>query len=79
MVAQEERWLRLFENGVLKRIFEPKRNGVSWEWRKHYEELMICTAHSNCAGDKIEKNEMGGTCSTYGREESSIQGFGGEN
>jgi hypothetical protein len=29
-------------------------------------------------GDKIEKNEMDGACSTYGREERLIQGFGGE-
>ena len=31
-----------------------------------------------CSDDKIEKNEMGGTCSTYGGEERCIQGFGGE-
>jgi hypothetical protein len=30
------------------------------------------------AGDKIEKNEMGGECSAYGGEERRIQGFGGE-
>ena len=29
-------------------------------------------------GDQIEKNEMGGACSTYGGEERCIQGFGGE-
>jgi hypothetical protein len=31
-----------------------------------------------CLGDQIEKNEMGGGCSTYGKEERCIQGFGGE-
>ena len=31
-----------------------------------------------CPGDKIEKNEMGGACSAYGRGERRIQGFGGE-
>jgi hypothetical protein len=30
------------------------------------------------AGDKIEKNEMGGACSTYGVRERCVQGFGGE-
>jgi len=30
------------------------------------------------SGVKIEKNEMGGACSTYGGEERRIQGFGGE-
>jgi len=31
-----------------------------------------------CSGDKIEKNEEGGACSTYGGEERCTQGFGGE-
>ena len=31
-----------------------------------------------CAGDKIEKNEMGGACGTYGGRERCAQGFGGE-
>jgi hypothetical protein len=30
------------------------------------------------SGDKIEKNEMGGVCSTYGGEERCVQGFGRE-
>ena len=29
------------------------------------------------SGDKTEKNEMGGACSAYGREERLIQGFRG--
>jgi len=29
---------------------------------------MICTPHKYSSGDQIENNEMGGTCSTYGRE-----------
>jgi hypothetical protein len=29
-------------------------------------------------GDKIEKNEMGGACSSDGRGERRLQGFGGE-
>ena len=31
-----------------------------------------------CAVDKIEKNEMGGACGTYGGRERCAQGFGGE-
>jgi hypothetical protein len=35
---REERRLRVFENRVLRRIFGPKRDKVSGEWRKlHYE------------------------------------------
>jgi hypothetical protein len=29
-----------------------------------------------CAGDKIENNEMSGTCSAYGGEKRRKQGFG---
>jgi hypothetical protein len=32
-----------------------------------------------CSGDKIEKNEMAGTCNAHGWEERRIQGFGEEN
>ena len=38
--------------------------------------LMICTQYSS--GDKTEKNEMDGACSTYGGEKRRIQGFGRE-
>jgi hypothetical protein len=31
--------------------------------------LMIGTAHQIFSGNKIEKNEMGGACSAYGRKE----------
>ena len=31
-----------------------------------------------CAGDKIEKIEMGGTCCKYGGRDRCAQGFGGE-
>jgi hypothetical protein len=37
---REERRLRVFENGVLRRILGPKRDEVTGEWRKlHNEEL----------------------------------------
>ena len=32
------RWLRVFENRVLRRIFGPKRDEVTGEWRKLYNE-----------------------------------------
>jgi len=39
LVAQERR-LRAFENRVLRRVFGPKRDQVTGEWRKlHNEEL----------------------------------------
>jgi hypothetical protein len=37
---REERRLRVFENRVLRKVFGPKRDEVSGEWRKlHNEEL----------------------------------------
>ena len=37
---REEHRLRVFEKRVLRRIFGPKRDGVTGEWRKlHNEEL----------------------------------------
>jgi len=36
----------VFENRVLRRIFGPKRDEVTGEWRKNImRSLMICTAH----------------------------------
>ena len=38
--VREERRLRVFENRVLRRVFGPKRDEVTGEWRKlHNEEL----------------------------------------
>ena len=40
LTLREERRLRLFENRVLRRVFGPKRDEVTGEWRKlHNEEL----------------------------------------
>ena len=40
LTLREERRLRVFENRVLRRIFEPRRDEVTGEWRKlHNEEL----------------------------------------
>jgi len=62
LTLREERRLRVFENRVLRRVFGPKRDGVTEQWRKlHNEELT-----QYCAGGKIEKNEMGGACGAYG-------------
>ena len=40
LTLREERRLRLFENRVLRKVFGPKRDEVTGEWRKlHNEEL----------------------------------------
>ena len=35
---REEHWLRVFDDRVLRRIFRPKREEVTGEWRKLYNE-----------------------------------------
>jgi len=40
LALRDERWLRVFENRTLRRIFGPKRDEVTGVWRKlHNEEL----------------------------------------
>jgi len=61
---REKRKLRVFENMVLRRILGPTTDEVTGEWRRlHNEELNDLYS---CAGDKIEKNEMGWAYGAYG-------------
>jgi hypothetical protein len=39
LTLREEHRLRVFENRVLRRIFGPKRDEVTGEWRRLHEEL----------------------------------------
>jgi hypothetical protein len=39
LTLREEHRLRVFENRVLRRIFEPMRDEVMGEWKLHSEEL----------------------------------------
>jgi hypothetical protein len=56
----------VFENRVLRKIFGPKRDEVTGEWRKlHNEEL--CDLYSSPRED-----EMGVSYSTYGGEEERV-------
>ena len=65
---------------MLRRIFGPRRDGVTGEWRKlHNEELNDLYCSPNIVRViKMEKIEMGGTCGTYGGRQRCAQGFGGE-
>jgi len=63
---------------MLRRVFGPKRDKVTGEWRKlHNEELSDLYSLPNIVRVvNIEKNEMGGACGAY--VERIIRGFGGE-
>ena len=46
LILSEECRLRVFEDRVLRRIFGPKRDEGTGDWRKLLnEEIMICTVH----------------------------------
>ena len=80
LTLREECRLRVFENGVLRRIFGPKRAEVTGEWRKlHNEELKGLYSSPNIVR-VIKSRRMGwaGACGPYGGRERSIQGAGGE-
>ena len=74
LTLRDERRLRVFENRVLRRVFGPKRDEVTGEWRKLHNVLLT----QYCAGGKIEKNEMGGACGACGGGERCAQGSGWE-
>jgi hypothetical protein len=67
---REKRRLRVFENRVLSRIFGPKRDEVTGEWRKlHNEELHDLYSFTQyCAGDKSRRMRWAGHAALMGEE-----------
>ena len=85
LTLREERSLRVFENRVLRRIFGPKRDEVTWEWRKlHNEEIndlycspnivrVIKSRRMRWAGHVARMGERGGACRILvGKPEGNI-------
>jgi len=74
-----ERWLTVFEDRVLRRIFEPKRDEVTGEWRKlHNEELNDLYSSPNIVQViTLRRMRWAGHVAHMGGE-GHVQGFCGE-
>ena len=70
----------MYEIRVLRKIFGPKRDEVTREWRKlHNEDLSDPKSSSNIVRIiKSRRMRWAGPVARMGREESCIQCFGGE-
>jgi hypothetical protein len=76
---REDRRVRVFENGVLRRIFRAMSERETGEWRKLQKELncQYCSTVT-ARGTKINENKIGRACSTYAGEGTRIQEIDGE-
>jgi hypothetical protein len=73
---REKRRLRVFENRVFRRIYGPKRDEITREWRKlHNEELYDLDSSNNFV--RVTKSRWAGHVARMG-EVRRIRGFGGD-
>jgi hypothetical protein len=70
LTLKEERRLRVFENRVLRKVFGPKRDEVTWEWRKlHNEELNdLYSSHNIVRVVKSRRMRWAGRVARMGEE-----------
>jgi len=66
---REDHSLGVFESAVLRKIFGPKRDEVTGDWkRSHNDEILICIPQQieYIPADQFKKNEMDEAYGTYG-------------
>jgi hypothetical protein len=68
----------VFENRALRRIFGPKRDEVTRDWRKLHNEELHNLYSSPDIIRQVKRNEVGGACGTHARGEKIVQAFGGK-
>jgi len=80
LTLREERRLRVFEHRVLRRIFGPKREQVTSEWRKLYNEELndLYCSPNNVRVIKSRRMRWAGHVERMGGEERRIQGLVGK-
>jgi len=80
LTLKQESRLKVFENRVLRRIFGPRRDKVTEEWRKLHNEGLndLYPSPNNFRAIKFEKNEIDITSSMYEGKKRYIQSFCGE-
>jgi len=79
LTLREECRLRVFENWVLRRIFEPKRDEVTVEWRKlHNEERNDLYSSLNMVQVIKSRRMQWGGYVAYGGEDRRIVAFVGK-
>ena len=76
---REERKLKLFENMVLKRIFGPRRDEVTGEWRRfHNEEINDLYCSPNIVRMiKLRRMRWAGHVASMGEERGCIESWWG--
>jgi hypothetical protein len=65
----------VFQNRVLRKVFGPKRDEVTGEWRKFLKEELRDLYSSSILVIRIIKSRRirwGGSCSTNGEEEERV-------
>jgi hypothetical protein len=75
LTLRKELRLKVFENRMLRRIFGPKMDEVTGEWRKvHNEELRDLYSSLSIIriSKQVEEDEMRGACSTNGGDEECV-------
>jgi hypothetical protein len=80
LTLREEHRLRVFQNRVLRRIFGPKRDEVTGEWRKlHSGELHILYSSTDIIRQiKSQRMRWVEHVAHMGEGGKRVQGFGGK-
>jgi hypothetical protein len=80
LTLREEHRLKVFENKVLRKMFDPKRDEVMGGWSKlHNEELHdLYSSPSKIRVIKSRRMRFGGACSPNGKKEKCVEVIGGK-